>query len=314
MPDGRFRLCLRRIVFALSMGCLIAAAGMMIVWLAKQSQETARRNAEKEAAGQNVASEQGLIEHDGPMTIRSQRQSAEHGMQLLRRQRADRIATAAGSSASTCNARPIGPGGPIRLAGYGGVVVRGIARFPRLKADNFVFDSRDGGLLTLAGEVQVEGPDGLQKYRLCAIALKPDGRIVKAKSLLDDFAESQSMVRKLALLDDITAVYSDDELPPDATWLLAMKLLERHLTWHGGQADGGRGAGAGRWSGGKKAERADATVPESVSIRPSGPRPTPANRGCGKAWRKGVLAAERTAARGCPAGGKTAGRPGLMGG
>ncbi len=73
---------LRRIVFALSMACLIAAAGMMLAFLAQQIRATARRNAEKEATGQDVAREAGQIERDGPMTIRSQRQSAEHGMRF----------------------------------------------------------------------------------------------------------------------------------------------------------------------------------------------------------------------------------------
>ena len=233
---------LRRIVFTLSMACLIAAAGMTLAFLAQQIQESGRRNAEKEATGQDVTREAGQIERDGPMTIRSQRQSAEKGMKFydgdvqidlpplgLQCQHVERAAA--------------GPGSPIRLAGYGGVVIRGVGGFPCLKADNFVFDSGDGGLLTLAGEVQVEGHDGTQKFRLCAIGLdnfKTEARIVRAKSLLDDFAQSQTLARKLALLDDITAVYSDDELPPEATWLLAMKLLEPHLTWRREQTEGGR--------------------------------------------------------------------------
>ena len=238
-----FSIHLRRIVFALSLGCLVAAAGMMTAWLAKQLQATARRNAEKEAAGQEAAIERGLVEQDGPLTIFSLRQSTEHGLNcydgnvqielpplVLECQHAQREAD--GPDLGYRVPRPI------RLSGNGGVVIRGIPRFPRLKADRFVFDSRHGGLLSLADDVQVEGPDGPQKYRFCVIS--PDGRIVRAKSFLDDFAESQTTLRKLALLDDITAVYGDDELPPDATWLLAMKLLERHLTWHGRKAEGGR--------------------------------------------------------------------------
>ena len=190
-----------------------------------------------------MAREAGQIERDGPMTIRSQRQSAEHGMKFYDGDVQIDLPPL-GLQCQHVERASAGQGSPIRLAGYGGVVIRGVGGFPRLKADNFVFDSRDSGLLTLAGEVQVEGHDGTQKFRLCAIGLDnftTEGRIVRAKSLLDDFAQSQTLARKLALLDDITAVYSDDELPPAATWLLAMKLLEPHLTWRTAQTEGGKG-------------------------------------------------------------------------
>ncbi len=254
VPGGHSATIARRIVFALSLGCLIAAAGMMIVRLAKQCQETARRNAEKEAAGQDAESDQRRVEQIAPLTIRSERQSAEHGMSFCD----GNVQIDLPPLSIQCQhvqREAAGPAGPVRLAGYGGVVIKGVARFPRVKADNFVFDARGGGLLTLAGEVQVEGPDGQRKYRVCTIALDNSAtgaRIVKAKSHLDDFAESQTILRKLALLDEITGMYGDDELPPDATWLLAMKLLERHLTWHSergeggkGKAEGGRGKGEG---------------------------------------------------------------------
>ncbi len=168
-------------------------------------------------------------------------------------------------------------------------MIRGVGGFPRLKADNFVFDSRDGGLLTLAGEVQVEGQDGTQKFRLCAIGLDnftSEARIVKAKSLLDDFAESQTLARKLALLDDITAVYSDDELPPEATWLLAMKLLEPHLTWRSGeQTEGGRRKAEGGKGNSGEFDRSRGACRSGRLAR----GPLRRSRGCGKARRKRLI-------------------------
>ncbi len=254
--DGRLSKSARRIALALSLGCLLAAAGMLVACLAKLFQEASRRTAEKEAAGQNAAPQQARIEHDGPMTVRSLRQADEHGMRLYDgdvRIDLDRLSI----RCQHVQREVGGPGRPLRLAGYGGVVIQGVPGFPSLKADNFVFDSRDGGLLTLAGEVQVEGPDGPQKYRLCSIALGQPAtreRIVKAKSLLDDFAESRTIARKLALLDDITRVYREDELPPEASWLLAMKLLEPHLTWHDKQAGHPRsGSGSREQGAGSKA-------------------------------------------------------------
>lgn len=239
MRDGRLANWARRFGLALSLGCLVAAAGMAVVFLAREVREmerraACRRNLEQIAAAQKGAQQRWPAQHDGPITVQSLRQSAEHGMLIYDGD--VRVDVPAFSLACQHVQREAdGRDGQIRLAGYGGVAIRGIRKFPRLKADNFVFDSHAGGLLTLAGDVQVEGPEGPQKYRLCSIALgdpAAEARIVKSKSLLDDFAASQTTLRKLALLDDIAAVYRDDELPPEASWLLAMKLLQPHLTWH----------------------------------------------------------------------------------
>ncbi len=298
MRGGRSAIYARRIVFALSLGCLIVAAGMMVVWLATQFRETLRRNAEKEAKRQEAAAQNAVIipglsvlrddelrECHGSMTFVSQHQSTGHGMRFYD----GNVRIFLLSMSIECQhvqREADGLGSLVRLAGYGGVVVRGVAPFSMLKADNFVFDNRDRGLLTLAGEVQVEGPEGLKKYRLCVIALNAqarDSQIVRTKSLLDDFVESQTMVRKLALLDDITRVYSDDELPPEAAWLLAMKLLERHLTWHGERGAGGAPAqrvGEQGARSGKK-EKTSRKSPESgVKLDPA----VWPEAHCGEAW------------------------------
>ena len=56
-------------------------------------------------------------------------------------------------------------------------------------------------------------------------------KVLGTRSLLDDFAESTEVDRRLALLDDIQAIHAEEELPPAACYLLAMRFLMPHLSW-----------------------------------------------------------------------------------
>ena len=119
---------------------------------------------------------------------------------------------------------------PEDLLGSGGVAIRGVGGFEDgITADRFRLPADGSGLL-LAGDVRLAGAAGSHKYRLCTVT--PSGRITGAVSLLDDLARSKGIDRKLGLVDIIASVYSDAELPPEASYLLALKLLERNMTWH----------------------------------------------------------------------------------
>ena len=119
--------------------------------------------------------------------------------------------------------RDAGRGGGLSLRGTGGATIRGVRGFEQITAERFHLRG-DRGELRLAGSVRLTGSLGTEKYRLATVTLT--GRVSDTRTLLEDFSDSEDIHRRLALLDGITAVYDDAELPPEAAYLLAMKLLE----------------------------------------------------------------------------------------
>jgi len=65
-----------------------------------------------------------------------------------------------------------------------------------------------------------------------ACVVNPGVSFADKHTLLSELAEEADIHRRLAMLPKITAAYAADELPPDVTYLLALKLLRDHLTWH----------------------------------------------------------------------------------
>lgn len=121
-------------------------------------------------------------------------------------------------------------GGGATLTGSGTVRVVGLPNLEGVTADRFTFNSETGAY-TLGGTVRLTThAGGVAKLRACTIMRS--GEVRDQRSLLDDFAQAFDVERKLALLPDITAVYTDDELPDEVRYLLALSLLRPHLTWH----------------------------------------------------------------------------------
>lgn len=168
-------------------------------------------------------------DRDAAMTVRAERKRQENGFEVYD----GRVEIQFDGLRINCQhmeRSAAGQDGKVSLKGNGGVTVRGVHGFDvGITADNFLLpDDRSG--LVLAGEVRLTGASGTYRYRLCKVDMT--GKITGAVSLLDDFARSEGVQRKLGLIDFIAAVYSDEELPPEACYLWAMKLLDRHLTWH----------------------------------------------------------------------------------
>ncbi len=122
-----------------------------------------------------------------------------------------------------------GDSGPAVLAGSGGVSVEGLPGFPGgARADRFTYGT-DAGAFTFGGDVRLGRPDGVLKLRACTVSRA--GEVGDRRSLLDDFHDADTAGR-LELLPRISKVYSDDELPGEVKYLLALSLLRPHLTWH----------------------------------------------------------------------------------
>ncbi len=116
------------------------------------------------------------------------------------------------------------------LQGTGNVRIQGIYGFlDGITADQFSLDTGAGNF-KLSGDVQMKGAGETVKCTECVVNIS--GKIIRKKTLLDDFDEARDVKSKLAMLPKITKTYDDNELPPEAAYLLALKLLRSHLTWH----------------------------------------------------------------------------------
>jgi hypothetical protein len=56
------------------------------------------------------------------------------------------------------------------------------------------------------------------------------------KKLLAKFEASKNVEQQLKMLDDIDSSFQEAKLPIDVKYLLAMKLLRPHLSWHAAYA------------------------------------------------------------------------------
>jgi len=110
------------------------------------------------------------------------------------------------------------------------VQLRGIAEYPHgVFADRVAYQA-ETGTFTLSGDVRLHGYQATQKWRVCT--MMPSGAVRDARSLLDDFRQMFTLDAKIELLPKISKVYTDDELPPEVRYLLALNLLRPHLDWH----------------------------------------------------------------------------------
>ena len=120
--------------------------------------------------------------------------------------------------------------GRVLLVGNGGVTIRGLPGFDDgTAADRFRLDG-DRGELVLAGDVRLAHRSATRRCRLATVTLQ--GKVLATRSLLDDFVETHDIDRRMALLDDLRPIYAEEELPPAVCYLLAMRLLVPHLSWH----------------------------------------------------------------------------------
>ena len=134
--------------------------------------------------------------------------------------------------------------GRVLLIGSGAVTIRGLPGFgDRTAADRFRLHG-DRGELVLAGGVHLGDRTAIRQCRLATVTLQ--GKVLGTRSLLDDFAESTDLDRRLALLDDLQAIYAEKELPPEVCYLAAMRLLSRHLSWHPALSEPFSGSRRGR--------------------------------------------------------------------
>lgn len=180
------------------------------------------------------------------------------------------------------------------LVGNGAVVVGGIiwslGGLENIAADRFTFSSDTGGF-SFGGEVRVKKSDGVLKLRSCSATW--GGELRDQRSLLDDFRDAPDVARRLALLPAITRVYTDEELPAEVRYLLALRLLRSHLSWHAPhrepkprgeeklrdvQKEGDPGEDGGRWRealGGEDWMLADVPKPvrDALPERLKEPRP-----------------------------------------
>jgi uncharacterized protein YfaS (alpha-2-macroglobulin family) len=116
------------------------------------------------------------------------------------------------------------------LQGADKIELRGFATFPQgVHADRFAYHA-ESGAFTLGGDIRLQAFDRVTKWRTCILTARGDVR--EPHSLLDDFREAFSLDAKLALLPRIGKVYTDDELPDEARFLLAIEILRTHLSWH----------------------------------------------------------------------------------
>jgi len=96
-------------------------------------------------------------------------------------------------------------------------------------ANEFTFSSRPASF-KLAGDVVVTTDDQTPSH-LTAATLTLTGQITTGRSLLDDWKEAKDLDQKLALVPAL-AKFDDRELPDDAKFLVALKLIEPDLTWY----------------------------------------------------------------------------------
>jgi hypothetical protein len=121
------------------------------------------------------------------------------------------------------------PSGQTVLKGAGQVVVRNMPGFEtRIAADRLLLRS-EARLLQLEGDVVLQSPQQTLRCESCTLTLA--GELSFRRTLLDELAESADAKSKLALLPRITKRYSEEELPAEARYLLALTLLRPHLTW-----------------------------------------------------------------------------------
>ena len=225
------RLTIRRIGILLFGGCLIAAFVLAVGFFATLLRARPEKASQTAAAVPLQSAPELLVEVDrnAGLTVHAERKRHEKGAAVYDGRveiQIDRLRI----NCQHMERSETGPSGKFSLKGNGGVAVHGVPGFDRgITADNFFLpDDRSG--LVLAGEVRLSAAAAVLKYRRCTVTMS--GKITDAVSLLDDFARSEGVDRKLGLIDFIAAVYNDDELPPEACYLLAMKLLDRQLTWH----------------------------------------------------------------------------------
>ncbi|MCI0459401.1 MAG: MG2 domain-containing protein [Gemmataceae bacterium] len=124
--------------------------------------------------------------------------------------------------------RPEGQGG-VLLTGTGAVRVEGVPFNPLIRAERFTYSSDTGGF-SFGGDVRLE--QGASVLKLTACSVTRTGEVRDRRSLLNEFRSALDINAKLKLLPAVGRVYSDDELPPDVRYLLALHLLRPHLTWH----------------------------------------------------------------------------------
>ncbi len=115
------------------------------------------------------------------------------------------------------------------LSGQESVRLRGLPGYVGgVEADRFVFHAGTGSY-TLSGNVRLNAHDKITKLRSCS--LTHTGVVRDPRSWIDDFKKSFTLQAKLDLLPQITQVYDDSELPDEVRYLLALNLLQPHLTW-----------------------------------------------------------------------------------
>lgn len=120
-------------------------------------------------------------------------------------------------------------GAPKVLSGAGNVSIRGAAGFSgAIECDNFSFNT-DSGAFSLGGNVRLKQGDRNLRFRACTVGRT--GEVRDSVSLLDDFDAAADVHARLALLPEITGTYSDDQLPPEVRYLLALSLLRPHFVW-----------------------------------------------------------------------------------
>ena len=225
------RLTIQRIGILLFSGSLAVAFLLTVGFVASLLRIRPERVNQPAAAASVESSREMLAvcDRDAAMTVRAERKRHDSGFEVYDGRveiQSDRLRI----HCQHMERSAAGQGGKFSLKGNGGVTVHGVPGFDGgITADNFFLpDDRSG--LVLAGEVRLTTTSGVHKYRLCSV--DGTGKITRAVSLLDDFARSEGVDRKLGLIDFVAAVYNDEELPPEACYLWAMKLLDRHLTWH----------------------------------------------------------------------------------
>ncbi len=123
-----------------------------------------------------------------------------------------------------------GGGLPTTLRAVGDVLVHGIRAFPAgVRAQRLTY-SPETGTITLGGTVRLQLHGSVIKLESCSLTNL--GEVRDARSLLDDFRNALSIDAKRRLLPRITRIYDDSELPDEVRFLLALHLLQPHLTWH----------------------------------------------------------------------------------
>ena len=217
---------LRRIASIVAVGCLTAAAVVTVGFLAGLVQLRAARRGEA-SPGLPVASRQPVVEdREAGVEVRAARKTIRNDVRIYNGEVDIHFATL---RIACQHAELSARDGRVLLVGSGGVTIRGLPGFgDRTTADQFRLHG-DRGELVLAGDVHLA--DGTAPVRCRLVTVTLQGKVLGTRSLLDDFAESTEVDRRLALLDDIQAIHAEEELPPAACYLLAMRFLMPHLSW-----------------------------------------------------------------------------------